>query len=124
MWMFWRLDLRERLDQVSLGQGLGGQLMARDCRLQRLLEMGEALDVIHVGVRGDDRLAVGKREIELPDQLEDFVGRVLKAHVDENPLRRVEDQIHVAPQPLAGLVIDLDHMGKDGLPRKHEERGS
>ena len=116
------VDLGKRLDEVSLGQRFGRQAMAADGRLQGLLEMGQALDVIDVGVGGNDRLAIRKWEIKLPDQFENLIGRVLKADIHQQPLGRIVDQIHIAPQPLAGLVIDLDHMGKNGFTKQHDKR--
>jgi hypothetical protein len=113
------VDYGERLDEVSLGQSLGGQSVAADGRLQSLFEMREALNVIDIGVSGDNCLAIGEGKIELPDQLENLIGRLLKANVDQNPFCPVEDQIHIAPEPLAGLVIDLDDVRKDGLARQH-----
>ena len=41
-----------------------------------LLEFRQALNVIDVCVRGDDRLATGQRKIELPDELQNLVGRM------------------------------------------------
>ena len=85
--------------------------------LSSLLDLGQALNVVDVGVRGDQRLAVRQRKIELADQLDDLVDRFLEADVDQQPLVPVEDQIDVAAQALPGLVVHFDDVGKDRLPR-------
>jgi hypothetical protein len=53
--------------------------------------------VVHVGVRGDDRLALGEREVKLTDQLDDLVDRVIEPDVDQQPLVSIVDQVDVAP---------------------------
>ena len=117
-------DFGERLDPIAGGQRLGRQRMADDRRLQDLIELGQPLDVIDVGVGGDQHPALRQRKIELADQLDDLVDRFLEADVDQQPIGTVVDQIDVAAQPLAGLVVDLDHMGENRFTLQHELRSS
>ena len=46
-------DLGVRDQLVARFQRLGGQRMACDCRLENLLGLGEALNMVDVGVRSD-----------------------------------------------------------------------
>ncbi len=114
-----RLDFGERFEPVALGQRLGRLGMPADRGLQSLFDFGQALNVIDVGVRGDQRFAIRQREIELADQIDDFVDRFLKADVDQHPLVLVEHQIDIAAQPLPGLVVHFDDMGKNWLALEH-----
>ena len=98
----------------SAADGMGG-----DRRLEQLLGLGEALDVVDVGVRGDQRLALAEREIELADQLDAVVDRVLVADVDERPVGLVVDQVDAAADPPPGLVIQLDDVRKQRGPLEH-----
>ena len=93
--------------------------MPTDVGLQRLLDFRQSLNVIDIGVRGDDRFAVRQRKIELADQIDNFVDRFLKADVDQHPFVLVEHQIDVAPQPLPGLVVHFDHVRKNRLALEH-----
>ena len=75
--------------------------------------------MVDVGVGGDNRLALGQREIELADELENFVGGVLEADIDQDPFLGVIDEIDIAAEALTGLMVDLDDVGKDRLPLEH-----
>ena len=103
----------QRLDAERMGGHLG---------LEQFLGAGEALDVVGVGVRGDDHLAGGQVEIHLPDQLDDLVDRVEVADVDEQELAAAVDEIDVDAQAPAGLVVHLDDVGEEILPRQHDRR--
>ncbi len=87
--------------------------------LSNLIELGQALDVVDVGMRGDQHLALRERKVELADQLDDLVDRLFVADVDQQPLGPVEDQVDVAAHALAGLVVHFDDVGEDGLPLEH-----
>ena len=90
--------------------------MGRDRRLEQLLGLGEALDVVDVGVRGDQRHAFREREVELADDLQAVVDRVFVADVDEGPVVLViVDEIDAAADPPPGLVIQLDDVRKQRL---------
>src|SRR5579884_2532307 len=84
------------------------------------LSAGEALDVIGVGVRGDNHLAGGQVEIHLANQLDDFVDGIEVADVDEKKLVAAIEKIDVDAQAPAGLVVHLDDSGEEVLPRQHD----
>jgi hypothetical protein len=77
-----------------------------------VLGFGQSLDVIHIGVRADEHLALAQRKIHLPDQLDDLIDGLVKTDVDEDPLPLIEDKIDVASQDLPGLEVHLDHAGE------------
>ena len=104
------------------GQRFGGQRMADDLGLENLIQLGQALDVIDVGMRGDQHPAVRQRKIHLPDQLDDLVDRFVEADIDQQPIGAVVNQIDIAAQPLAGLVIDFDDMRENRFPLEHTKR--
>ena len=79
--------------------------------LEHFLGAGQSLDMIGVGVRGDDHLAGGQIEIHLPDQFDDFLDRIEIADVDEQELAAAVDEINVDAQAPAGLVVHLDDVG-------------
>ena len=85
------------------------------------MQLGKALDVVDVGMRRNQALAVGQGKIELADQLDDRLDGVFEPDVDQHPIRTVVDQVDVAAQPLAGLVVHLDDMRKNGLPCEHTD---
>src|SRR5262249_15657650 len=58
-------------------------------------------------------------EIELADQLHDLVDGFVEADVDQQPFGSIEDQVDVAAEPLARLVIHLDDVRKDRFPLEH-----
>ncbi len=93
----------QRLDAERMGGHLG---------LEQLAGAGHALDVIGVGVRGDDHLAGGQVEVHLADQLDDLVDGVQVADVDEQELAAAVDEVDVDAQAAAGLVVHLDDAGK------------
>ena len=95
--------------------------MAGDLRLEQLLGLGEALDVVDVGMRGDQRHALRERKIELPDDLQALVDRVFVADVDQRPVVVViVDQIDAAADPPPRLMIQLDDVRKQGLTLDHD----
>ena len=96
--------------------------MGGDLRLEQLLGPGHALDVIGVGVRGDDHLAVGQVEIHPANQIDDLVGRFQIADVDQQELAAAVDEIDVDAQPPAGLVVHLDDVREQVLPGQHDCR--
>ncbi len=83
--------------------------------LRICLIFGQALDVVDVGMRGDHGFAIGERKIELANQIDNFVDRLLKADIDQHPFVLIEHQVHVAAHPLAGLVIHFDDVRKQRL---------
>ena len=80
---------------------------------EQLLHLGQSLDVVHICVGGDQRGALSERKIELPDQFDKLLDRILVADVHQRPLRLFEDQIDAASDPLAGLQIQFENMRKD-----------
>jgi crotonobetainyl-CoA:carnitine CoA-transferase CaiB-like acyl-CoA transferase len=77
------------------------------------------LDMIHIGMRGDQRFAPRQGEVQLADQLDDLLDRIFVTDIDQNPLVAVEDQVHIAAQNMSRLVIYLDHVRKNGATLKH-----
>ena len=80
------------------GQRLGRQWVTGDRRLEQLLDFGQPLDVIHVGVRGNQRLAIRQGEVELTDNLHDLVDGLVEADIDQQPLALVVHQVNIAAQ--------------------------
>lgn len=93
--------------------------MSRDSGLEQLLGFGETLNVVDVGVGGDECLAVREGEVEHADGLYDFVDDFLVANVDQNPLVLVIDEVDVAPENATQLVIDFDDVWENGFALKH-----
>ena len=117
-------DLGVGDELVARFERLGRERMAGDRRLEQLLRLGEALDVVDVGVRGDQRHALREREIELADDLQALVDRVFVADVDQRPVVVVVvDQIDAAADPPPGLMIQLDDVREQGLTLEHGEAG-
>src|SRR5262249_59416810 len=79
-----------------------------------------ALNVVGVGVRGDDHLAGGQVEVHGADEVDDLREGVEPADVDEQELGAAVDEIDVDPQAPAGLVVQLDHVRKEVLPLAHD----
>ena len=120
--MFWAAISANVTSLSPVFERLGRERMAGDRRLEQLLRLGEALDVVDVGVRGDQRLALGERKIELPDELEALVDRVFVADVDQRPAAVIiVDQIDGAADPPPGLMVQLDDVREDGLALEHGE---
>ena len=95
----------QRLDALGVGGDLG---------LEQFLGAGDALDVVGVGVRGDDHLAGGQVEVHLADQLDDLVDGVEIADVDEQEFAAAVDEVDVDAQAAAGLVVHLDDVRERG----------
>jgi hypothetical protein len=66
--------------------------------------------------------ALRERKVHLPDHLDDLVDALLVADVDQRPVAVVVDEIDVAADPPAGLVIHLDHTGEDRATFEHGRR--
>lgn len=84
--------------------------MRRDGGLEQLFGFREALDMVDVGVGGNECLAVGEGEVEHSDRLDDFVDDFLVANVDQNPLVLVIDEVDVATEHATQLVVDFDNV--------------
>jgi hypothetical protein len=78
--------------------------------------------VVDVGVRGDQHLATAEGEIELADQLDDFVHRFLKADVDQQPFLLIEHQINIAAEDLPRLKVQLNDIRQNRFARQHANR--
>src|SRR5208283_343400 len=79
----------------------------------------QALDVVGVGVGGNDHLARGQVKIHLADEFHDLVNRFQVADVDEQEFAAAVDQVNVDPEPAAGLVVHLDDVGEKVFAREH-----
>src|SRR5262249_26166842 len=67
-----------------------------------------------------NRLALRQAEVHLADQLDNVVDGLLEADVDEGVVAiAAVDQVDVDAEPAAGLVIQLDDVGKEVLPAQH-----
>ena len=87
--------------------------------LEDRLGLGEPLDVIDVGVRGNERLALRQREVQLADEFDDLVNALFVADVDQRPVTVVVHEVYVAADPPAGLVVHFNHTGEDGMAFEH-----
>jgi hypothetical protein len=93
--------------------------MSRDRRLEQLFCFGEALNVVYIGVGGDECLAVGEGEVEHPNRLHDFVDDFFVANVDQNPLVLVIDEVDIATENSPQLVVDFDDVWENRFALKH-----
>jgi len=114
-----RRDFGETEQPIAAAERTGRQRMCRRGGPQHLFSFGQALDVIDVGVRGDDRPALRQRKIHVADQFHDLLDRVVVADVDQQPLVGVVNQVHVGPDHMAGLVVHLDDVRKNRLALQH-----
>ena len=94
-----RGDAGVRLDglaglQERPQRGGGHAVLAR----MRSRACSQCLDVIGVGVRRDQELALGELEVEVADQFDHLVERVLLPDVDEGPFRAAVDEVDVHPE--------------------------
>ena len=117
------LDLGEGAELVAGFERGDGPRMGIDGGFEQLLGLGEALDVIDVGMRADQHFALAEREIHLPDHFDNLIDRILQADVDQDPFACVEDQINTAAQHLPGLEIHFEDVREDGLGGEHCGRG-
>src|SRR5262249_52817776 len=101
----------DRLDALRVRRHLG---------LEQLLGPSNSLNVIRIGVRRDDHLAHGQVEIHAPNQFDDFVHRFEKTDVDENEFAAAVDEIDIYAEPPTGLVVHLDHVGKEVAALEHD----
>jgi hypothetical protein len=91
-----------------------------------LFRSAKTLDMVDVGVGGDQRHALGKGKIELADNLQALIDRIFIADVDESPIVVVVvDQINAATDPAASLVVQLNDVREQGLTFEncHQGRG-
>ncbi len=112
-------DFGERLQPIARLQRPGRQRMGRDIGAQKLLGLRQPLNVVDVGVGGDERFALRKREVELADQLHNLVHCLVIADVDQQPLLGVVNHVNITSQHLPRLKIRLDHMRENGLANEH-----
>ena len=122
MWMFCALMTAKVRISSPLSSGSTVLGWAPTLVLQHLAGVGRPLDVVGVGVRGDKHFAGGQVEIHLADQLDDLVHGFQIANVDEGEFRPTVDEVDVDAEAPAGLVVHLDDVGKEVLPRQHGTR--
>ena len=103
-WMFCAAISAKVLMRSPAGQRLGRQGMADDLVLSNCLSLARPWMWSTSACVAISVLQLREREVELADQLDDLVDRLVEADVDQQPLGAVVDQIDVAAQPLAGLV--------------------
>src|SRR5207249_12139716 len=104
---------------VARLQRLDGQRVGAHRRLEQFAGAGQALDVVGVGVRGDDHLAGRQAEVHAADQVDDLVHGVEVADVDEQPFAAAVDEVEVDAQAAAGLVVHLDDAGEQVFASEH-----
>lgn len=75
--------------------------------------------MIDVGMGRHDHLAPSQREVELTDDLDNFIDRVFVTDIDQNPLTRVVHQIDAAAHDVAHLVVQLDYVRENRLALQH-----
>ena len=88
-------------------------------RGEHFLRFFEPLDVIDVGVRGDEVFAVSQGEVHLADHVDDFGHGVLVADIDQHPVGFGEHQINAASQAAPRLDVHFDDVGEDLTPGQH-----
>ena len=119
-WIFWAAISAYVTSLSPVSSGLAASGWQVTVVLSNLLRLGEALDVVDVGVRGDQRHALRERKIELADDFQALVDRVFVADVDQRPVAVVVvDQIDAATDPPPGLMVQLDDVRKEGLTLEH-----
>ena len=118
-----RRDLGKRLDPVAALERLDRQGMGDDRSLEERLRLGQPLDVIDVGMRSDQPPAGREGEVELADHLHDLVDGLGVADVDEHPVAVVINEIDVATDPPARLVVHLDDTGENRAALEHRKSG-
>jgi hypothetical protein len=118
-------DLGVGRELVAGFERLGGERVRSELGLEDLLGLGHALDVVDVGVRGDQRDALREGEVELADDFEALVDGVFVADVDQGPAAIIiVNQVDRAADAAAGLLVELDDVGEDGVALEHgAERG-
>ncbi len=117
-------NLSEGGELVARFEVFGGERMGGDRGFENLFGFGEALDVVDVGVRGDERLAFAKRKVEFADEVDDVVDGVFVADVEEGPCVVVVDQVGAAGDAAARLMVEFDDVGEEGSPLEHGSRSS
>ena len=115
------LDLCEGPQLVAGFERRNGPRMSKDGGFQELFRLGHALNVIDVGVSGDQHLALAEREIHVADQLNDFLDGFIEANVDQQPIAAVKNQIDAAAENLPRLEVHFDHIRKNRLAGEHEQ---
>lgn len=114
-----RLDDRQRLERVARGQRFNRVGMRRDGRLQNLLGFRQSLDVVDVGVSGDQRFATRERKVQSANDFDEVIDGLFVTNVDQDPFIGIMDQVDVAPKHFTGLEVQLDHAGKQGFSCEH-----
>ena len=120
---FWALIVAKVRISSPVSIGSTDLRMGGDLGLEQLAGVGRSLDVVGVGVRGDEHLAGGQVEIHLPDQLDDLVDACRDSRCrSSSELAAAVDEIDVDAQAPAGLVVHLDDVGKEIFPGQHGGR--
>ena len=71
-------------------------------------------------MRGNEVFAIGQRKIHLANHIDDLVSRLFKTDIDQHPLPRIVYKINRTAEPLSGLVVHLDDIGKYFAAGQHE----
>src|SRR5205823_4992631 len=87
--------------------------------LHELASPREALDVVCIGMSGNDHFAGGQVEVHAANQIDDFIHSFQVADVDEEKFAAAVDEVDIHSQAPPGLVVHFDDVRKQVLPRKH-----
>ena len=74
----------------------------------------KCLNVVGVGVRGEDHLALRQREIHRPDEVDDFVQRLGLTDVEQREFGAAVDEVDVHAEGFPGRDIQLDDVRARG----------
>jgi hypothetical protein len=93
--------------------------MGRYLAPEQLAGACHPLNVIGVGVGGNQRFARREIEIHLPNQLDNIVHRIQVTDVNEEEFTAAVNEIDIDAQPAAGLIVHLNDVGEKVLPFEH-----
>ena len=75
--------------------------------------------MIHIRMRGKECFALGKREVQITNQVNDLVDIVFIADVDEQPLVLIINQVEIATDQVPGLDIQFDDIWENRFASDH-----
>src|SRR5204863_6552621 len=84
-------DASERYFGVAGLQRCHAGRVGADAGLDEFPGLRQSLDVVRVGVGGNQQLAAGQVEVHLPNQVDDLGHRVLVADIDQEPFPAAVD---------------------------------
>jgi hypothetical protein len=117
---FLRGDFCEGSDSVvGFKDGAGVWVSQQFGAWEQFFGATESLDVVSVCVCGHQIAAAGEGKIELSNEFDQVIDRILIADVQQHPVGTGMDEVHAASQPTTGLEIELDNVGKQFASFQH-----